>query len=304
MKKWIALILITILFVPSICCSESSFENRLEHSVKLSQPLSDELPSIVSLYQCGILASLVTPSMSWEQLETLASQLNLQPQRTVNAIDGAELRRIYFFSPVLGIELVGNPIQSQSLVFVYRDVAEQYIELPLSIDYTAHTKYYGTELKNTTSSMCCTPDEQLPVAAYMDYLLHVKETSEWNNLGNDTLLYSFLEFICFTHAVELGMSQEKVLNISELFTFFSSEDCTHETDELIWSFNESEKGRIDFHFVFDEYRLTRVCFKVYPISVFNACLPYSVFHDIESEEYTSFYGPNVYILLSEPTLSE
>lgn len=304
MKQCIATVLMLILIITSTCYAESSFENQLERCETLSQPLPDNLPSIVGLYQCSLLASFVTPGMEWHELESLSNQINLQPQKIIQINDGVSLRRIYYYSQALGIELVGDPIQSLSLVFVYRDVAEHYIKLPLSVSYTAHTKYDGAQPEDDGFVGEDTPYERGPSAAYMDYLSQIQQAAKWNNLSNDKLLYTLLEFICFCRTVDSSMSQEMVLSKAECISSFSRENCTATADEIVWTFYEYGQGQVYFHFVFAENRLKRVCFKVDPISVFNACLPYYVFEDIETSTRTLFYEPNVYFLLSSLELSE
>ena len=282
------------------CEAEDEFDAMLEPVLTLN-PLPDNVPTIIQIYQCQVLASVLQPGMHIEDVKAYIEKMCLQPSKVAQIGSEEEMITTFFFPPYFRLRMDGEAVKRIILQIAPDIEAEAYVSIPLSVQYTART------IVNDTAS----ESKYMPKNSKMneEIIEHIRQEignldTVQTSLDDDSMINAFSQFAIFVSALYPGMSMENILTYAQEIPALTTCTRSEENDEITWTWSKLVEGDISFYCEFVDEKLVHAGFEVDYVSLGNALLLEDMytFHIDESihNGITGYvYSPITYIDLMD-----
>ena len=292
------IIFVQLLIAP--CKAEDEFDAILEKGLTLNS-LPDNVPTIVQIYQCQVLASVLQPGMPIEDVKAYIEKMCLQPAKVTQIGSEDEMITTFFFPPYFRLRMDGEVVKRIVLEIAPDTEAETYVSIPLSIQYTAHT------LVNEKAS----ESRYMPSVSKVSEEIneHIRQEIIKLNIAHfsfegNSMVSVFTQFAIFTSVLYPGIPKESLLSYAQEIPALTACTRTEEENEITWMWSERVEGGITFYCELEDGKLAHTGFEVDHISLGNALLledmyTFHVDESIQNGIAGYVYSPITYIELMD-----
>lgn len=311
-KMVIALVccmLVLVQLTGSPCKAEDAFDAALAEAMKLN-PLPENPPAVLQLYQCQVLASFLQPGMQISDVKCYMEREHVQPIKITQTGIGDEMITTFYFSPYYQILMRGETIKSMSFQIATSEKGEAIATIPLSVQYTTHTVANETaEAKLILPQISRTKEE---IDAHIQREIAKIKRLQYSNYSLFMpLVYEMMQYALFASVLYSGMPMEETLAYAQQIPVLTSSEQSIGDNDITWNWRDVIRGNMSFYCEFEDGQLLLAGFWVDHTRVANALalLPegghtFEYDYEITSGITGYIYTPTTYVDLTKTWIGQ